>query len=193
MKKLFEILLYTGIIIYSQNIFSQINGDAEVKVDEFIANTMRKSGIVGIGAAVIINKELVWTKGYGYSDRDQKTPFTPNIIMNVASITKTFTGVCIMKLVEEGKLSLDEDINKYLPFRVKNPNFPNEKITLRHLTTHTSSLTDRSPFYSDSTYFYDGKKPKPLGEFLKNYFTPTGKHYSQDNFLKSKPGQNRDY
>jgi CubicO group peptidase (beta-lactamase class C family) len=193
MKKQFKILLFIWITFYSQKAICQNKSQQEVKVDEYITNTMNKSGIVGIGAAVIVNKKLVWTKGYGYADRDTKTPFTPNTIMNVASIAKTFTGVCIMKAVEEGKLSLDEDINKYLPFKVINPNFPNEKITLRHLTTHTSSLTDRYPFYGDSTIFYGGKKPEPLGEFLKNYFTPTGKYYSQDNFLKSKPGQTRDY
>jgi CubicO group peptidase (beta-lactamase class C family) len=193
MKKLIYVLQCVVITFYSQMALCQNKSQQEAKVDEYITNTMNKSGIVGIGAAVIVNKKLVWTKGYGYADRNTKTPFTPNTIMNVASIAKTFTGVCIMKAVEEGKLSLDEDINKYLPFKVINPNFPNEKITLRHLTTHTSSLTDRNPFYGDSTVFYGGKKPEPLGEFLKNYFTPTGKHYSQDNFLKSKPGQTRDY
>ncbi|KGO96690.1 hypothetical protein Q767_02990 [Flavobacterium enshiense DK69] len=154
---------------------------------------MAETGIVGIGAAIIIDKNLVWEKGYGYADRENKIPFTPSTIMNIASISKTFTGACIMKAVEDGKLSLDEDINNYLPFRVVNPNFPNEKITLRQLATHTSGLADRYPFYTDSTYFHGGNKPEPLGEFLKNYFTPEGKYYSKNNFLKSKPGTYRDY
>lgn len=154
---------------------------------------MNETGMVGIGAAIIINKKLVWTKGYGYADKEAKIPFTPSTIMNIASISKTFTGVCIMKAVEEGKVSLDEDINTYLPFKVINPNFPTEKITLRHLATHTSGLADRSPFYSESTYFYGKDSPEPLGEFLKNYFVVGGKYYSQDNFLKYKPSTYRDY
>ena len=162
-------------------------------IDSFMEKKMNETGIVGIGAAIIINKKIVWTKGYGYADRENKSPFTISTIMNIGSISKTFTGVCIMKAVEDGKVSLDEDINAYLPFAVINPNFPNEKITLRHLATHTSGLADRDPFYSDSTYFYGGTKPEPLGEFLKNYFSPDGKHYSKDNFLKSKPGTYRDY
>jgi len=76
---------------------------------------------------------------------------------------------------------------------VTNPNFPDEKITLRQLATHTSGLADRYPFYTDSTYFYDGKKPEDLGEFLENYYVKGGKYYSKDNFLNSKPGKIRDY
>lgn len=170
-----------------------ITENAMNSIDGFIQKKMNETGIVGMGAAIIINKKLVWTHGYGYADRENKIPFTPSTIMNIGSISKTFTGVCIMKAAEEGKVSIDEDINTYLPFKVINPNFPNEKITLRHLATHTSGLADRYPFYNDSTYFYGGNKPEPLGEFLKNYFLPGGKHYSKDNFLKSKPGAYRDY
>ena len=188
-KSLLAISFFLLAISHSQKIRCQTNNT----IDTIIERKMKELGIVGIGAAIIINKKLVWAQGYGYADKENKIPFTPSTIMNIASISKTFTGVCIMKAVEEGKVSLDEDINTYLPFKVINPNFPNEKITLRHLATHTSGLADRYPFYTDSTYFYGGTKPEPLDEFLKNYFLPGGKHYSKDNFLKSKPGTYRDY
>ena len=162
-------------------------------IDSFIQRQMQQSGIVGLAAAIIVNKKQVWSKGYGYADRESKKPFTPETIMNIGSISKTFTGVCLMRAVEEGRLSLDEDINNYLPFRVVNPNFPNEVITLRHLATHTSGLADRYPFYNNSTYFYGGATPEPLGDFLRNYFLPGGKHYSDSNFLRKKPGTYRDY
>ncbi|MBK8562292.1 MAG: beta-lactamase family protein [Saprospiraceae bacterium] len=161
-------------------------------IDTFIESRMEAAGIVGIGAAIIVDKKLVWTKGYGYADKDMKIPFTPNTIMNIASISKTFTGVCLMLAIEDNKVSLDEDINKYLPFKVINPYFPNEKITLRNLSTHTSSLVDRYPFY-DSTYCYGGDSPESLGAFLKNYFVPDGKYYTRDNFLDKKPGAYREY
>ena len=161
--------------------------------EQRIKELIDSSGIVGVGAAVIVDKEMVWSGGYGYADKENKIPFTASTIMNIASITKTFTGACIMKAVEEGKVSLDVDINTYLPFKVINPYFPNEKITLRHLATHTSGLADRYPFYTDSMYYFEGKQPEPLSEFLKNYFLPDGKYYSKDNFLDSKPGTKRDY
>ncbi|MBA3971020.1 MAG: beta-lactamase family protein [Bacteroidetes bacterium] len=192
MKSIFVIVYLLTLISYSQNAISQ-NAIAKTSIDSIIEKTMTETGIVGIGASIIIDKKVVWTNGYGYADKETKVPFTTSTIMNIASISKTFTGVCIMKAVEEGRVSLDEDINIYLPFKVINPNFPNEKITLRHLATHTSSLVDRYPFYGDSTYYYDGSKPEPLGEFLKSYFVEGGKHYSKDNFLNAKPGTNRDY
>ena len=197
MRSKFTITLFLIIIICYQNLLGQnitkATTDLKTSIDSLMEKKMNETGIVGIGAAISIDKKLVWAQGYGYADMENKIPFTPSTIMNIASISKTFTGICIMKAVEDGKVSLDEDINTYLPFKVINPNFPNEKITLRHLATHTSGLADRYPFYTDSTYFYGGNKPEALGEFLKNYFLPNGKYYSKDNFLKSKPGTYRDY
>jgi len=161
-------------------------------IDSFILQNMEENKIVGLGAAIIVNKELIWTKGYGYADKKNKIPFTSNTVMSIGSISKTFTGAALMKAIEEGLVSLDEDINNYLPFKVVNPYFPNEKITLRHLATHTSSLIDDYDVY-DKTYYYGNKKPEGLGDFLKNYFTPKGKHYSIKNFLDMKPGTYRDY
>jgi len=196
MKKIlmFSILLS---MVLCQHLFGQHSDPDKIRVENAIDSTirlkMKEAGIVGVGAAVIVNKKVMWTKGYGYADLENRILFTPATVMNIASISKTFTGVCMMKAIEEGKISLDEDINTYLPFKIVNPNFPNEKITLRQLATHTSGLTDRMTFYTDSNYFYGGARPEPLGEFLKNYFLPGGKHYSKDNFLKSKPGTFRDY
>jgi CubicO group peptidase (beta-lactamase class C family) len=161
-------------------------------MDSFINQKMDASGIVGLGAAVFVNKELVWIKGFGYADKDKQIPFTPNTVMSIASISKTFTGALLMKAVEDGLVSLDEDINTYLPFKIVNPYFPNEKITLRQLATHTSSLADDYDVY-DKTYRYGDEIPEDLGSFLKNYYMPNGKHYSKKNFLNNKPGTYRDY
>src|SRR5688500_6874366 len=90
-------------------------------IDTFIENIMKESGMVGLGAAIILDRKVVWTKGYGYADKDNKAPFTPNTIMNIGSISKTFTGVSLMRAAEDKKVSLDEDINSYLPFKVVNP------------------------------------------------------------------------
>jgi CubicO group peptidase (beta-lactamase class C family) len=163
-----------------------------ITVDDAIHLQMKEAGIVGMGAAVILNKQVVWTKGYGLADRERGLPFTTDTIMNVGSIAKTVLGVAMMQAVEDGALSLDEDVNRYLPFRVVNPHFPNEKISLRHLATHTSSITDQRKVYA-STYHYGGDSPEPLARFLEQYFVPGGEHYSPDNFLNAKPGAMREY
>lgn len=193
-KKLLLKFITTCIILINyHNLSAQTATNAAFNIDSIIENKMAKTGMVGISAAIIINKKLVWQKGYGYANRLSKIPFTPQTIMNIASISKVITGACLMKAVEQGKLDLDTDINVYLPFKIVNPYFPHDKITLRMLATHTSSLADRYPFYTDSTYFYGKDAPEPLSEFLKAYFVPGGKYYSQENFLHHKPGTYRDY
>lgn len=192
MKLLITAILFLIITTLPQEARSQsatpAESEKEIPIDTLIEQKMKESGIVGIGAAIIVDKKLVWSKGYGYSDRENKKPFTTDTIMNIGSIAKNFTGVCLMRAVEDRKISLDEDINKYLPFRVINPNFPDEKITLRNLATHSSGLADRYPFY-DETYVYGkGDATEDLGSFLKNYFDPAGKYYSKENFLNHKPG-----
>jgi CubicO group peptidase (beta-lactamase class C family) len=195
MKSLFTIVIFLLSVTYSQKLRSQTQSKFTSTlnpIDTFIEGMMNESGIVGLGAAIIINKKVVWMKGYGYADKENNIPFTPNTIMNIGSIAKTFTGVCMLQAMEDKKLSLDEDINTYLPFKVTNPYFPAEKITLRNIATHTSSLVDRYPIY-DSTYYYGADSPESLEVFLKHYLVPGGKYYSNENFLNKKPGTYRDY
>ena len=97
-----------------------------------------------------------------------------------------------MRAVQDGKLSLDDDINKHLPFKVANPYFPNESITLRQLATHTSSIKDRGSVYAGA-YHFGRDSPETLGEFLHDYFASGGKNYSKENFLDAKPGRHREY
>ena len=73
-----------------------------------------------------------------------------------------------------------------------NPAFPDARITLRHLATHTSGITDRREVYQ-RTYHWGGDAPEPLAEFLKGYLALAGKDYAKDNFLPFKPGTHRDY
>jgi len=193
MKFLLTNVVVLIVVAFVGEAVSQTTQDIPVSIDTIIKKKMDEGGIVGVGAAIIVDKELVWARGYGYADKESNRAFTTDTLMNIGSISKTFTGVCLMRAAEENKVSLDEDINKYLPFKVINPYFPGEKITLRNLATHTSSLIDRDPFYFDHTYHYGTDSPEQLGEFLKNYFEPTGKYYSKDNFLNKKPGSYREY
>lgn len=189
MKKNSILIVVICFLLTSTISFAQ----SDSTIDSLLIAKIKENGIVGMGAAIIVDKKLVWSNGYGFKDKENKIPFTTSTIMNIGSIAKTFTGVCLMKAVEMGLLNLDEDINLYLPFKVSNPYFPKEKITLRQLSTHTSSLADRYPFYSETIYLSEGKQRETLGGFLKDYYTTTGKYYSKENFLNQKPGSYRDY
>jgi CubicO group peptidase (beta-lactamase class C family) len=165
---------------------------ASVALDRLITERMAASGLVGLGAAIIVDQQVIWMKGFGYADEARGVPFTPNTIMNVGSIAKTVTGAALMGLVQEGRLSLDEDINRYLPFQVTNPHRPGARITLRDIATHTSGIADRDAIY-EATYYPEGTTPEPLGEFLRAYLTPGGGYYAKENFLDVAPGTYREY
>ena len=174
------------------SIRAQSPAPAVAALDSLIAKRMADARIMGIGAAVIVDRQVVWMKGYGFADYGRTRPFTPQTVMGVASISKTFTGVAMMRAVQDGRLSLDVDINKYLPFRVVNPHRPDAPITLRHLATHTSGITDRWEVYQ-SVYRYGGAPSPALGDFLAGYFTADGANYSPNNFLVARPGALREY
>jgi CubicO group peptidase (beta-lactamase class C family) len=184
------------ILLVAASLSATIASAADVappqSIDSAIAKRMEEAGVMGLGAAVIIGGKVVWAKGYGYADKEHGVPFTPATVMNIGSISKTVTGVAMMRAVQEGKLSLDADINRYLPFKVVNPYHPAERITLRQLATHTAGIADHPTVYRDS-YHFGGDATEPLGDFLKGYFVPGGATYSKDNFVDAKPGTQREY
>jgi len=162
------------------------NGDIQ-EFNDYINTSISKANIAGMSIAIVSGDSILFTQGYGYSDIETKEPFTPHTVMNIASISKTFVGVALMHLVEKGLIGLDDDVNNFLPFKVLNPHLPESIITPRHLMSHSSGIKDDQKVYLPS-YHYGGDSPIPLGEFLADYLSPDGTHYSKKNFTKSKPG-----
>ena len=164
------------------------DGELE-KFNNYINQSISDANIAGMAVAIVSGDSIIFTQGYGYSDIQTKEPFTPNTVINIASISKTFVGVALMNLVENGLISLDEDVNTFLPFKVQNPHLPESIITPLHLMSHSSGIQDNQKVYLPS-YHYGGDSPIPLGEFLADYLSPDGTHYSKKNFTKSNPGGN---
>jgi len=145
------------------------------------------------GAVLVFTKDKVlYKKEIGYANIEKKIPYTLDTVTNIASISKTFIGGSLVKAVEDGLLSLDEDINNLLPFKVVNPYFPNEKITLKNLASHTSGIKDDETKYINSYSAY-GAKNMTLKDFLYNYLNPEGKWYSKENFSNNKSGSSFSY
>ena len=98
-----------------------------------------------------------------------------------------------MQLVEQGKLSLDADVNEVLPFPVRNPKHPKVPITLKHLLTHTSGIRDNWNLL-ENTWVKNGDFPKPLGESLAAYLQPKGEYYNaKKSFYQWAPGTKTQY
>lgn len=162
------------------------------RLDQQLADAVAQAGIVGLATAVIVDGRIVWIRTYGMADRERDVPLTPRTTMSLASIAKTTIGVSMMRLVAQGRLDLDADINAYLPFRVVNPSHPDARITLRQLATHTSSITDRRDFYA-GLYRPVGERRPPICSLLRSYLVAGGADYRAENFLAAAPGASRDY
>ncbi len=149
MKKIFVTLLLCSAINFS---YSQINEKVSNKLIEELENIYSQGHINGYSAAIVNQNNILFSKGFGYANTKQNIKYTENTIQNIGSISKTFIGVALLKAQELRKLNLDDPINKYLPFEVKNPYYPDQVITIRHLTTHTSSIKD-GPHYEKKWAF----------------------------------------
>lgn len=108
------------------------------QVDEVFAQWDSKES-PGAAVAVVKNGAIIYKKGYGMANLEYDIPNSPSTVFHIASVSKQFTAFSILLLEKAGKLSLDDDIRKYLP---EVPDF-GKTITLRHLATHTSGLRDQ--------------------------------------------------
>lgn len=112
-----------------------------------IQQIMRRFKAVGVSTVVVKDNKIVYNRAFGYNpdynDTTRRVPISTNGIYVIASISKTFISTAIMQLVEDNILRLDDDINKYLPFKVRNPKYPNIPITIRMLLCHRSTINDK--------------------------------------------------
>jgi len=113
-------------------------GSITEKVDEVFAK-WDKSNSPGCALAVMKDGEIIYKKGYGMANLEYGIPIKPTTVFHVASVSKQFTAMAITLLTHEEKLSLEDDVRKYLP---ELPDF-GETITIRHLIHHTSGLRDQ--------------------------------------------------
>ncbi|CAF1149336.1 unnamed protein product [Adineta steineri] len=100
-----------------------------------------KQGIPGVSIGVTVHGSMVWRKGFGLADIEQRVPCTPDTVMRIASISKTFTSAIAAQFVEKGKLTWDDTIDKHHPDLPKflYENVP-VSITIRQLASHTSGI-----------------------------------------------------
>jgi CubicO group peptidase (beta-lactamase class C family) len=189
MKK-FIIIALVFLICVTTPVFGKIERDQALENE--ISAVFAKDKLAGMSACVIKNNEVVWQWAHGWADIENKIPVTVNTLFMLASVSKTITGATLLHLYDKGKFSLDEDIDDFLPFKIRNPKYPDEPITFRMLFNHTSTLNDDfeiiSPLYGDG----DVTSP-PLEELVRGFFTPGGKYYKQTNFIEKKPGQTFHY
>ena len=161
------------------------------ELDSIIAALMKKRHIPGVSACLVDKTNVLWSGAYGFAEIERQVPMTLDTVLNIASISKTITATAIMQLVEYGVLDLDRDINDYLPYSIRNPNFPNVPVTVRQLMIHTSSLRDAGTY---SKKYECGDPKLSLTAWIREYFTSGGSFYdATDNFDNWAPGTKLEY
>lgn len=106
-----------------------------------VDNEMKKNNIPGVSIAIVYDKEIIWSDGYGYADLENKILTTPKTIFAVGSITKLVTAIMMMRLRDEGKLSLDDAVEKFIPTtRIRSSSNNDRPVTLRQIASHTAGL-----------------------------------------------------
>ncbi len=210
MKRIILLIALVPSLLFAQNSREQLTNE--------LSGMAGDTGMVGFAVAIIVQDQIIYENGFGFADRENKTPYTVHTVQPIASISKTLIGVSLMKAQELNLLNLDDDINEYLPFCIINPYHPKSKITIRQLSHHSSSLLDTKHY--EKSYIFETEIPKiykefpvgikrfaarrivkgynknvdmPLTEFLWNLYHPDGNWYNKKNFRKEAPGERISY
>ncbi len=113
-------------------------------IKPFIEQQIKQKQIPAISIAVVDDQQIVWAEGFGFADQKAKIPATAETVYRIGSVSKLFTDIGIMQMVERGALDLDAPVTNYIPdFHPKNPF--GAPITLRQLMSHQSGLLREPP------------------------------------------------
>jgi CubicO group peptidase (beta-lactamase class C family) len=168
--------------VWAQLEVNKLPPDVAQKVDELAGQALEQTGVPSASVAIVRGGEIVYTKGYGKARLDPPESAEPRMRYSIGSISKQFTAAAVLLLEQQGKLSLDDKVAKYLPDLTR----ANE-ITIRMLLSHTSGYQDywpedylMPPMYEPTTaeHILDTWGKKPLD------FDPGTKwQYSNTNFV----------
>jgi CubicO group peptidase (beta-lactamase class C family) len=107
------------------------------KLEKFIFEKLSETKLPGLSLAFVRGDEIVWQRGFGFRDLACGLPATPHTLYGIASVTKSFTCIAVMQLVEQGKLSLDDPIHVHIPYNLKSEGEP---VRIWHLMSHSSGI-----------------------------------------------------
>jgi CubicO group peptidase (beta-lactamase class C family) len=159
------------VILLTLSFFNCFPQNINKKLDQYLTDYYINKDIPSISAGIIKDGKLVWLSAKGFADIENNVPTTGKSVYRIASVSKVVTAVAIMQLVEQGKLKLDDDVRKYIPY------FPPKKwkFTIRQLLSHTAGI----------------RNYKSSGEFeSKEYFQSTKEaiNYLAKDSLEFEPG-----
>ncbi|TXR75062.1 serine hydrolase [Bacillus sp. BF9-10] len=164
--------------------------DVEAFTNKVIPEKMKKENAAGVALVVVKDNQILFQKGFGFSDKEKNTPIDPKkTVFRLASISKVFTASAVMQLVEQGKIDLNKDIVNYMG-GLKYQNNMGEPVTMEHLLTHTTGFDYVDPRPED--IHYQENDYTMLKDYVEDNM-PTvvrkpGDTYTYDNFASMLQG-----
>jgi CubicO group peptidase (beta-lactamase class C family) len=149
----------------------------EKQMDEFIAGQLTGNNGVGLSIVVVENNRIIYQKGFGFANKKDSIRVGPSTLFHIGSITKLFTGISIMQLVEKKLIDLDAPIQQYLPeFSIKYHDVPKQAITIRSIMAHQSGIFgDKMCHEEDTVYPMDDFRTFP--QFAKGQYAAYHPNY----------------
>ena len=169
-----------------QNGTAPSDTEAFAKIEKITTDGLKDLNIPSIAIGIVLDGKVVYAKGFGFADKENKKLADANTIYQLGSVTKTFTGNLLARLIVEKKISLEDPLSKFFPETLK---FPTDKsghiITIKDIATHSAEF----PRYPDNLDRIDGdpllgftKEQLYTGIELVRIENPIGVHYSYSNF-----------
>src|SRR5271167_2104565 len=133
------ITVFTVVVAFAQTT-STLSSDLRQKIDQAVNDVLTEADVPSASVAIVENGRIVYVQAYGAARLDPRTPARPEMRYSIGSISKQFTAAAILMLAEEGKVSLDDPVSKYIPGLTRG-----NEVTLRQLLSHTSGYQDYWP------------------------------------------------
>jgi len=215
LKKIQQAILILSLLFWIPS--CQLDDDTSKKNEKLnleLEELYKSSSLVGFTVSIVDNNDVLYQNSLGHANITKSKKYTEHTTQAVASVSKTVIALAIMKAVEQEKLDLDTDINKYLPFEIKHPHHPDKPITIRHLATHTSGIKGLQEI-DYRTYIFENlsetdlsiypPESKPLFDFvrtnidmddstyLEKVLATYGEWYDTSNFSMNVPGEKYEY
>ncbi len=161
-----------------KKIVAAINDTSHV-LDVWLPTRVKLSDIPGLSIAISYKGKILYRNGFGYADKEKKTKTTENTLYHIASISKTFTAVAILQLVEQGKLKLDDKVSKHVErFKGKNKNGDLKNITIKQLLSNSSGIWRDG----DTPHWVTGKFPRTLNLSTETLIFKPSSEFKYSNF-----------
>jgi len=170
-------LAYSGGVLASLPWVARGSGGGPDDLAREIERLLAETGGPGISCAIAGPGKVLWSGGFGLADREAGRPMRTDTLLNVASVSKTVTATAVMQLWEAGRFGLRDDVNRFLPFPLRNPHHPDVPITFEQLLVHRASIKDGPGYFA--TYAC-GDPTLSLERWLRAYLTPGGEYWDAE-------------